>query len=89
MWFILLMSAKIYAQPLVIRKTPDFAIDGKGNAKEWSASKWLTLTQREGKRNYETKVKLLYSDSGVYCLFHNTDEKITSTMSEDYSYMWK
>lgn len=79
----------LFAQPLVVKKTKDFEINGKGEAAEWKKAEWLTLTQREGKKNYDTKVKLLYSDSGVYCLFHNTDDKITSTMSEDYSDLWK
>lgn len=79
----------LLAQQLVVKKTNDFSIDGKGSSKEWQGTEWLTLTHREGKRSYVTKVKLLYSDSGIYCLFHNADDKIMSTMSEDFLDLWK
>jgi hypothetical protein len=79
----------LFAQQLVIEKTRDFEINGKGDAAEWKKSEWLVLTNRGGRKNYETKVKLMYSDSGIYCLYHNTDDKITSTMSEDFSDLWK
>lgn len=87
--FALLLPASLIAQPLLVSKTSDFTITGKGDAKEWGKAGWLTLTQREGKKNYETKVKLMYSDSGMYCLFHNADDKITSTMDQDYLDLWK
>ncbi|MEI9917307.1 MAG: carbohydrate-binding family 9-like protein [Bacteroidota bacterium] len=90
LWSILLLAAaEAYSQPLIVKKTADFTINGKGNASEWNKTEWLTIENREGKKNYVTKVKLLYSDSGIYCLFHNTDDKITSVMSEDFSDLWK
>ncbi len=87
--FFILMAANSYAQQLSVVKTSDFAVNGKGDAKEWKAADWLTLPQREGKKNYDTKFKMMYSDSGIYCLFQNADEKITSTMNEDYMDLWK
>lgn len=84
-----LLPFGLRAQPLTVAKTTDFSINGLGNAVEWKKTDWLTLPHREGKKNYETKVKLMYSDSGLYCLFQNADGKITSTMNEDFSDLWK
>ncbi|HZY82800.1 MAG TPA: carbohydrate-binding family 9-like protein [Cyclobacteriaceae bacterium] len=86
---IILMVNSAYAQQLTISKSNDFKVNGKGDATEWAKAEWVTLTNRGGKKNYETKMKMMYSDSGVYCLFHNADDKITSTMSEDFSDLWK
>ena len=33
---------------------------------------------------YQTKLKLLYSDSGIYCLFKCDDKKITATLKGDF-----
>ncbi|HMJ70526.1 MAG TPA: carbohydrate-binding family 9-like protein [Cyclobacteriaceae bacterium] len=80
----------LLAQEVPVRKTADFTVNGKGDAAEWRKTDWVALTYRGGNmKDYETKVKLLYSDSGVYCLFHNFDKKITSTMSADFSDLWK
>jgi hypothetical protein len=80
----------LFAQHLSVVKTTDFIVNGKGDAAEWKKTEWITLSQRGGNmKEYETKVKLLYSDSGVYCLFHNADRKITSTMKEDFADLWK
>ena len=87
--FFILMVTNSYAQQLSVVKTTDFTVDGKGDSKEWDKANWLRLPHREGKKTYETKLKLMYSDSGIYCLFHNIDEKITSTMNEDYADLWK
>jgi len=89
LWLIPVISANIYAQTLSISKTNDFAISGKGEATEWKKTEWLSLTNRGGNKSYETKVKLMYSDSGMYCLFQNADDKITSTMNEDFLDLWK
>lgn len=87
---LLFVPIGLFAQSLVVEKTKDFAIDGKGSAAEWKKAEWIPIPYREGNaKSYEYKVKLLYSDSGVYCLFHNTDNKITSTMSEDFLDLWK
>jgi hypothetical protein len=33
---------------------------------------------------YQTQIKLLYSDAGVYCLFKCDDKKVTATLKEDF-----
>lgn len=84
-----LLPCGLAAQSLTVAKTTDFPINGRGNAIEWKKTDWIALPHREGKKTYETKVKLMYSDSGLYCLFYNADETITSTMNEDFSDLWK
>lgn len=88
-WIAMMSCAAAFAQQVSVTKTPDFTVNGKGDAAEWRKADWIPLSHRGGNKTYETKVKLLYSDSGIYCLFHNNDNKITSTMSADYSDLWK
>lgn len=87
----LLPAIGALAQPgeLIVSKTTDFVISGKGDAKAWTQAEWITLEWREGEMKYGSRVKLLYSDSGLYCLYHCEDKTITSTMKEDYSDLWK
>jgi hypothetical protein len=71
---------------LRVKKTTDFQITGDGTSPNWNAEKWLILPERpRSKVKYETKIKLLYSDSGVYCLYQCEDNKITATLQEDFS----
>ena len=71
---------------LEVNKTSDFKITGDGSATNWQSEKWLILPERHsGGAIYETKLKLLYSDSGIYCLYYCEDKKITATLREDFS----
>lgn len=84
----------LYAQPfdsttLIVNKTNDFAITGDGSATNWNATDWVILTQQKNKEpHYETRFKILYSDSGIYCLYYCEDRKITATFEEDFSDLW-
>jgi hypothetical protein len=70
---------------LPVNKTNHFTITGDGTSAEWKKAEWLMLTQRivRGKM-VATKMKILYSDTGIYCLFVCDDEKITATLKEDF-----
>jgi hypothetical protein len=71
---------------LVINRTKDFTISGDGTADNWKTEKWLILPKREGRGlAYETKMKILYSDSGIYCLYYCQDSVLTSTLKQDFS----
>lgn len=50
---------------------------------------WITLEKRSGKLPYQTRAKLLYSETGIYVLFHCEDTKITATLQDDFSDLWK
>ncbi len=83
-----LIATNLLAQKntLKIRKTTDFEISGKGDHKNWENTEWLKIEQRKKQnRVYQTHTKTLYSDSGIYFLFKNEDDKITNTLTEDFS----
>src|SRR5258706_2157809 len=72
--------------PLPVQPTPDFEIIGDGGAASWNKVEWTFLPSREGARSYyQTKVKLLYSQKGIYCLFFCQDSKITAMLKEDFA----
>lgn len=77
------------AKPLPVQHTADFEITGDGNASSWSKAEWTSLPPREGARSYyQSKVKLLYSDRGIYCLFFCQDSQITATLKEDFANLY-
>jgi hypothetical protein len=67
--------------------TADFRITGDGSAPEWAKAQWKVL-QQPGTKRYETMVRIMYSDSGIYCLYHCEDRKITSTLEGDFLDLW-
>jgi hypothetical protein len=48
----------------------------------------LELSKRKGAVNYASTLKLLHSETGIYCLFRCEDKKITSTFKEDFADLW-
>src|SRR5258708_15384975 len=71
---------------LAINHTKDFMITGDGTADSWKSETWVILPKHEGKGPaYETKMKILYSDSGIYCLYYCQDSLLTSTLRQDFS----
>src|SRR5437868_3198399 len=72
-----------------IKKTTDFKITGDGGAINWNSAEWMILPQRNSTNAaYKTQIKLLYSDSGIYCLYNCEDKKITATLKEDFLDLW-
>lgn len=69
-----------------VKKTIDFTVTGDVNSAAWKNAEWLVLPKRDGGPvNYRTGVKIMYSDSGIYCLYHCDDRKITATLTEDFA----
>ena len=58
----------------------DFKVTGDGSTPEWSKATWITFAQRGSSSPYQTRFKILYSDSGIYCLYYCLDNMITATM---------
>lgn len=72
-----------------IRKSADFSIFDSGSDKNWEKTNWINIPLRTPSgKNYSTKAKLLYSETGMYFLFHCQDEKITATMNADFMDLW-
>jgi hypothetical protein len=81
-------STRDSGEPLTIRRTENFDISGKGTAAAWKSTEWITLEKRKGAADYRTRVRLLYSETGIYTIFSCEDKKITATLKEDFAKLW-
>jgi hypothetical protein len=72
-----------------IKSTKDFSVGSEQNAALWDAAAWINLSKSEGPVSYTTRVKMLYSEKGIYTLFDCVDEKITASKQDDFSDLWK
>jgi hypothetical protein len=79
-----LMAVGTDQDSIIIKKCQDFSITGDGLSDTWNSTGWINLVQ-EGPDNpsYQTKVKVLYSETGIYFLYQCKDKKITSTLKAD------
>jgi hypothetical protein len=74
---------------LHVRPTEDFTVDGTGDAAAWKAVPWEPLQLRVTDRlPYQTRVKTLYSKTGLYVLMEAQDRTLTATMKEDFLDLW-
>jgi hypothetical protein len=78
------VEARAQSAFIKIKSTNDFEIKADSNLREWKTTTWVTLAKREGAKNYSTKFKILYSATGIYCLFFCEDQKIASTLKTDF-----
>ncbi|MEX0769113.1 MAG: carbohydrate-binding family 9-like protein [Balneolaceae bacterium] len=77
---------------LIVNKTNDFEITGKGVSKNWSKTNWLEINPlNKSKEEVElsTYVKVLYSETGIYFLFHCEDKFLNASMDSDFMELWK
>lgn len=73
-----------------ISPTADFEITGTGSSPEWSMSDWNPIPQRTNTQlKYDTAVKVLWSETGIYFLIRCNDKKITATMKADNLNLWE
>lgn len=74
---------------LTVKSTQDFEVTGAGDHAAWKAAEWLTLRRRQADGHpYDTRVKMLYSETGLYFLMDATDRKLTATITEDFADLW-
>ena len=74
---------------LTVSRTDDFDVNGRGDAPAWEKARWEPLQLRSaGSHPYQTRVKMLYSATGLYVLMDATDRVITATMKEDFLDLW-
>ena len=72
-----------------IAPTEDFELTGDGSAPPWERAEWIPLHRRgEGGLAYQTRVRLLYSATGLYVLMDGADSRLTATMTEDFLDLW-
>lgn len=83
-------SAGQPAGVLRVRAVDDFEVTGDGTNAAWSKARWEALPQRtkEG-LPYESRVKLLYSPTGLYVLFDAGDRKLTAKIDKDFENLWE
>jgi hypothetical protein len=75
---------------VTIKKCQDFKITGKGVSDPWKNTGWINLVQQDPHAlSYSTRVKVLYSGTGIYFLFSCEDKKLTSTMKADNLNLWE
>jgi hypothetical protein len=74
---------------LRVARTKDFEVDGRGDAAAWEKARWEPLALRSAASHpYQTRVKVLYSATGLYVLMDATDRTISATMKEDFLDLW-
>lgn len=74
-------------QPLSVKYTNNFEITGDGRNKAWGLAEWNIMMPSDDQKQ-KTRFKILYSDTGIYFLFHNEDEILTATMTKDFDRLW-
>jgi hypothetical protein len=77
------------SKTLLVPQTEDFFISGRGDASGWLKATWeqLNLRNTDG-HQYGTRIKMLYSNSGLYILMEAEDRTLTAKMNEDFLDLW-
>jgi Carbohydrate family 9 binding domain-like len=74
---------------LSVKPVTDFEVTGAGDHAGWRQTDWTALRRRQSDGHpYESKFKVLYSNTGLYFLMEGTDRKLTATMNEDFMDLW-
>jgi hypothetical protein len=74
---------------LSVRPTGDFEVTGTGEHASWRTTEWTALNRRQADGHpYDSRLKVLYSTTGLYFLMEGTDRTLTATMSEDFMDLW-
>jgi hypothetical protein len=72
-----------------VKPADDFDVTGIGDHATWRQAEWTTMRRRRPDGHpYDTRFKVLYSNTGLYFLMEGTDRKLTATMSEDFMDLW-
>lgn len=84
---IFFLSSLISQVAYYLNRSNDFVVTGKGDNKYWNRTDWIKLISENS--THETKIKILYSETGIYFLFSCEDTILTSTMDADFSDLWE
>jgi len=85
-----LLAANYDHDSAIIKKCLDFKVTGDGISNQWKNTDWINLVRQDKPdSSYKTKVKVLYSEKGIYFLFNCEDKKLTSTMKADNLNLWE
>ena len=74
---------------LSVKSVDDFEVTGKGDHAAWQQAEWVPLRRRQPDGHpYDSRFKMLYSNTGLYFLMDGTDRKVTASISEDFMDLW-
>jgi hypothetical protein len=74
---------------LTVKSTADFEPTGDGRNPAWDRADWTPLVLLRGNgHDYTTRVKMLYSETGLYVLFDGTDSLMTASLRGDFLNLW-
>jgi hypothetical protein len=74
---------------LSVKPVDDFEVTGKGDHATWQQAEWVPLRRRQADGHpYDSRFKMLYSNTGLYFLMDGTDRKVTASISEDFMDLW-
>jgi hypothetical protein len=74
---------------LSVMPASDFDVTGAGEHANWQKTEWTMLRRRQPDGHpYDTRFKMLYSQTGLYFLMDGTDRKLTASMNEDFLDLW-
>jgi hypothetical protein len=67
----------------------DFEVTGSGGAAAWRRTAWLPLTRVAGSLRQPSRIKLLYSRTGLYVLADCVDQRLTCTRLPDMADLYR
>lgn len=75
---------------MIVKTTEDFDVTGDGSNAAWQQAAWTPLSRNAAvaEHNYTARIKMLYSETGLYILFDGTDSLLTATLDADYLKLW-
>jgi hypothetical protein len=77
------------APVLKVPHADDFTLTGDGSAAAWQKAAWTPLNARtQDGQPYQTRIKVLYSDTGLYVHLDAADALLTATIKEDFQNLW-
>jgi len=75
---------------ITVSKCEDFKVTGEGSSEQWGKTQWINIPQRVEKPvTYQTRAKVLYSETGIYFLFDCQDKVLKATITEDNMDLWE
>jgi hypothetical protein len=75
---------------LMVYSCSDFMVTGKGDHAQWQKAEWVHLNKLDkGGKDYKSRFKILYSNTGIYVLFNGEDSTITSSFTKDFDKIYK
>jgi len=74
---------------LPVQPAEDFEVTGGGDNAAWQQTEWTALRRRQPDGHpYATRVKVLYSATGLYFLMDAADRTLSATMNQDFMDLW-